>query len=300
MRLDLTSFAFGFSIKTSAGNPNWATSLGQGSQYKINPSDSVNNLLKGMVHLSVPLRFINARIGKGGKTYSGEDPAAGVLLGSVFEKVYVNGNLVNDCRFVLLITRDMSKSHFGRLRLKYSPHNLFEDNNGKIVSNASEIEKIRNALGLSADACWFVYELRVIDQDQLHLFVAIPNGVSSENYNTNDELHEEWRRLIPVEECVKSDDTKQLSENSRLQEMLCSPADLSKEFSAWLTDVYKTKDGSVLGDSANKSYVNSLFYLTDTTKEPGKYDEHSTSYWYNMYHFLYGKDGPSVFFFFIS
>ena len=36
MRLDQATFAFGFTIKNSAGNPNWGTSLGQGREHKIN------------------------------------------------------------------------------------------------------------------------------------------------------------------------------------------------------------------------------------------------------------------------
>lgn len=73
----------------------------------------------------------------------------------------------------------------------------------------------------------------------------------------------------------------------------CGIVNLREEFRAWLTNVYRKKDGSALGDTS--SYVNCLSYLTDASQYLGKYDERSTSYWYNMYHFLYGEDGASVF-----
>ena len=73
----------------------------------------------------------------------------------------------------------------------------------------------------------------------------------------------------------------------------CGIVNLREEFRAWLTNVYRKKDGSALGDTS--SYVNCLSYLTDASQHLGKYDERSTSYWYNMYHFLYGEDGASVF-----
>jgi len=68
---------------------------------------------------------------------------------------------------------------------------------------------------------------------------------------------------------------------------------LQDEFKAWLTNIYKKKDGSPIEDTS--SYVNCLAFLTDSTTYPGVYNTNSTSYWYNMYHFLYGVDGQSVY-----
>lgn len=71
MRLDFATLAFGYTIRAGGATPNWATSLGQGAGYKINPSDDVNELLKGMVYRSVPLSKVSTKIGKGGKQVSG-------------------------------------------------------------------------------------------------------------------------------------------------------------------------------------------------------------------------------------
>ncbi len=199
MKLDLTTFAFGFSINGSNGNPSWATALGQGALYKINPSDSINEILKGLIYTSVALSCVRTKIGKGGKLFSGADDESGIVLGGVFDKVYANGHLVPDCHLVVLLTRDMSRSHMGRLRLKYSPHNEILDEHGRVlVSNADQFAKIRQTLGLTDEACWFVYAMDVVDQDQLRLSIGIANAVSSMSYASNSALHEEWNSIIAV------------------------------------------------------------------------------------------------------
>lgn len=197
MNLDLTSFAFGFTVTGSNCNPNWATSFGQGAAYKINENDSVNELLKGLIYMSSPLSLLQTKIGKGGHLYNGADVDSGIMLGSVFDKIYVNGSRVPRCKFILIVTKDKSESHSGRLRLKYSPHNAFLRTTGTVqFSNADGIEKIRDFLGLKTNACWFVYEMKVVDQDQLHLSVGIANSRSAKTYASIEDLHNDWRRII--------------------------------------------------------------------------------------------------------
>lgn len=70
---------------------------------------------------------------------------------------------------------------------------------------------------------------------------------------------------------------------------------LEDEFRCWLSNVYKKPDGAPIAQTAISSYVNSLLYLTDAKAYPGQYDHNSSSYWYNMYHYLYGVDGASVY-----
>ena len=71
--------------------------------------------------------------------------------------------------------------------------------------------------------------------------------------------------------------------------------DLTEEFREWLRGEYKDKDGENIKPNSVSSYVNALLYLTDNESYPGRYDVRSVTYWYNMYHFLYGCDGSSVF-----
>lgn len=204
MKLDLTSFAFGFKIADSAGNPNWATSLGQGARYKINEDGTTCELLKGLVYSSIPLSSVETRIGKGGRLYRCDDPLAAVVLASCFTKVYVNGALVDRCRMILLLTRDTSKSHEGRLRLKYTPHNTLVDATGKaLFSNVESFSLIRKSLGLAESACWFVYDLNIKDQDALHLSVAVAKKSGCASYESTISLHKKWLSLISVDDAMK-------------------------------------------------------------------------------------------------
>ena len=215
MRLDQATFAFGYTIKSSAGNPNWGTSLGQGKEHKINSFADAEELLKGMVYSSVPLDRIGLKIGKGGTFHKGTDPSAGLVVGSVFNKVFVNHELVEDCSMVLVINRDTSKSHLGRLRLKYSPSISFTRDNGEQIDNEDGLSKIRKKLGISKSACWFIHALNIVNQNELHLSVVVVNNEHTVEYDTTADLHAAWNALIdkPEEESLsKSNDHAKLSD----------------------------------------------------------------------------------------
>ena len=209
MRLDQATFAFGFTIRNSAGNPNWGTSLGQGKEHKINSFADVEEILKGMVYSSVSLDRIELRMGKGGALRKGSDPSAGLVVGSVFNKVFVNDDLVEDCTLILVINKDLSPSHFGRLRLKYSPSNSFIRDDGTKVSNEDGLSKIRGKLGIASDACWFVHALTILNQDELHLSVVVVNNAHPVEYKTTADLHAAWGALIgdPEDESIPKSET---------------------------------------------------------------------------------------------
>ena len=209
MKIDLTSWAFGFAIQNSAGNPNWAVALGQGGAYKINQTPSLNEFLKGMIYRSVPLSCVQTKMGKGGALYRGDDPSAAFVTASVFDKIYVNEAPVPNCRYLLLLTRDTSKSHAGRLRLKFSPHNEFIPQGETSFKNADENAKIRNALGLSATACWFVFALRIVNQDELHLYIGVADKGNTVSYTSTEALHLAWEDIIaqsPFSEFFKDEE----------------------------------------------------------------------------------------------
>ena len=90
MKLDFASLAFGYSIRVGGGTPNWATALGQSAGYKINPSDDVNELLKGMIYKAVKPSNIKFKNGKGGAFVTGDSADSPLVIASVFDKVYIN------------------------------------------------------------------------------------------------------------------------------------------------------------------------------------------------------------------
>lgn len=218
MKLDFATLAFGYSIRVGGATPNWATSLGQGAGYKINPSDEVNELLKGMVYRSVPLKKVSTKIGKGGKQVMGSDDESPIQLAALFEKVYVNDTLIENGSFILLITKDTSKSHFGRLRLKYGPSNSFITET-KSFSNEIFFEKMRKQLSLADDACFFVSDIKIVNQDTLVLKTFIVNQYSSVTYEDSNELHSAWSKLSDFEvELPEKEEIDEIPEERIIQE----------------------------------------------------------------------------------
>lgn len=201
MRIDFATLAFGYRVRSGGNTPNWATALGQGKDYKINDDPAINELLKGMVYSATRLENVSTKVGKGGRVVRGSDPDSPIVLAASFSKVYINDtfieNAVPNGKFILLITKDTSESHTGRLRLKYSPSNTITDG-ANSYSNQHLFDQIRRKLGLADDACWFISEINVVNQSDIVLktIVVNPNGIAE--YADAAELHAVWNGLAPV------------------------------------------------------------------------------------------------------
>lgn len=200
MKLDFASLAFGYSIRVGGGTPNWATALGQSAGYKINPSDDVNELLKGMIYKAVKPSNIKFKNGKGGAFVTGDSADSPLVIASVFDKVYINDSLIENGKFILLISKDTSKSHNGRLRLKYGPDNTYIIDEENTFKNSDFLNLARHQLGLSDDACWFVSHLDIKDQDKLFFKAVIVNQNASKEYSDSSDLHASWDEHYNAEE----------------------------------------------------------------------------------------------------
>ena len=190
MRIDFATLAFGYRVKSGGNTPNWATALGQGNGYRINNNPEINEILKGMVYSSASLEKITTKIGKGGKVVAGNEPNSPIVIAAVFSKVYVNDVLINDGKFVLLITRDTSESHAGRLRLKYGPGNAYFD-----YSNQNFFHQVTKQLNLADDACWFVSDISIRNQNELILRTIVVNPEGPVEYENSADLHRAWNTL---------------------------------------------------------------------------------------------------------
>lgn len=197
MKIDFATLAFGYRISAGGGTPNWATALGQGKEHKINNNSAIHEMLKGIIYSSVPLSKIQSKIGKGGQLVSGDAADSPIVIGSVFSDVYVNGNKVNDAKFILIITRDTSKSHAGRLRLKYGPSNLYVEDD-RVYTNELFFEQVRRQFGLAEDACWFVSDISIEEQKKLMLTATIVNKYGQVTYEDSKALHSAWEKLDPT------------------------------------------------------------------------------------------------------
>ena len=97
MILDLTSFSFGSKLRNGTGTPSWGTQLGQQKpHYKlVKPNcEDLPDIIMGLVYNAIPLDRVNLPIGKGGSMVNGIEDT-GIQIASVFNKVLVNGKLIN-------------------------------------------------------------------------------------------------------------------------------------------------------------------------------------------------------------
>ncbi len=195
MKINFATLAFGYSIGGTTDTPSWETPLGQGKGYKININSSIDEILRGMIYSMASNGEISTKLGRGGGVVRGDDENSKIKLGSVFSKVYINDKLINDGKFILLITQDQSDSHYGRLFLKYSIHNTHND--GKVsYSNRDFFDKVAEQLELANNACWFVYDISIRNQDELILNTIFVNKYDSMEYIDKTHFRNSWKSML--------------------------------------------------------------------------------------------------------
>jgi hypothetical protein len=196
MNLDLGSFAFGTYLNAGTGTPSWGTALGQSKPaYKFTyPGAEI--ILIGMIYCSVPLNRVSLPLGKGGRIYQASELDE-CQIASLFRKVYINGIRI-DYPFVMVLVKEDSDSHSGRKSIKYSDKNAYKYNEEK-YSNTEFIQHARKILGLEEEACWFIYNFEIYNQDELHMSAIIVDKDSSIEYENSSERRNAWMELIDVE-----------------------------------------------------------------------------------------------------
>jgi len=212
MRIDFATFAFGFKVAAGGNTPNWSTALGQGASHKINESPEINALIKGLIYKSVSLDKISLRLGKGGREFFGNVKDSPIILGSVFSKVFINDKLIENAKFIVIIARDTSGVHAGRLKVKYGVSNSYYDGES-VYTNAHFISTMKKQLGLADNACWFVSDLSIRNQDELVLKTIIVNREGSEEYTNVQQLHASWDELEASQFPEDSQDDIKVGEN---------------------------------------------------------------------------------------
>ena len=189
MILNLGSLAFNANIESGGGTPAWGTELGQGEGYKFVFED-MSDFFTGMVYKSIPdLDNITCPLGKGGKQRADYD----FVIASLFNKVYVNGKPVKDGRFLLLVVKKLhGDHHVGRRTIKYNPRMTYR---GEFI-NEDCYKKMAFTMGLQENAAWFVYELFIVNQDELH-FTAFKLDEEPKSYRNNDERRNAFLSKLP-------------------------------------------------------------------------------------------------------
>lgn len=212
MKVDVTTIFFNSVIPEATATAPWCVSIGQGKEKKINASiDGLQDILDGLIYKAVREQgFVDLSAGSKNNEY---------LLLSIFDKVFVNGSQINNLQMVVALVREHTKSHEGRLRISLPPYAKFDDGEIKF-SNEQSYQAISEFLGcgnIYDGGCWFVDDISVHDQDELHFSCVVVNQNERMSYRTSQLRSAEWQGLVPEEHnyvripCIlQSNDTLQL------------------------------------------------------------------------------------------
>lgn len=188
MTIDITSFFFNSSIEGGTATSAWATSVGQSKSKHCRIEDEkpgVLELLTGMLYKSIANKDI-VDLSAGSQTRE-------ILLCSLFDKIFINDQQIEGTSFILVLVREKSRSHDGRLLVSYPPYAKI---NGEDV-NQKTIDAMRNKLECKAEGCWFVHDISIRNQDELHFSAHIVNKDEPVTYKCKSkERSEEWASLI--------------------------------------------------------------------------------------------------------
>ena len=186
MKVDITSLFFNSSIKGQTATPAWRTSLGQSKTKAYRLETKTPGIFDIVTGITYKMQSDISKLDMTG--ISGD-----LLACSVFDKVYVNKILVENCQFTLLLLRETSASHNGRMQLCYSPHIVYDG-----YKNLKTFQLIQKVIGCSDAGCWFVYDISILNQDELHFSAVVVDRDKPAIYTiTSQERSKEWKSLIP-------------------------------------------------------------------------------------------------------
>ena len=206
MKIDITSMFFNSRIEGQTATPAWGTSIGQNKSRKCRIDDfkqDVVDMVIGMTYKSVA-DLNNLDVSKGS---SDRD----IVTCSVFNDVFINNKKIEGAQYVLLLVREHSKSHDGRLLISYAPYIKYND-----VANQSCIDEMQRLLNCTPEGCWFVYDISIKNQSELYFSAVVVNPSSPMIYSNSiksKNRSEEWKSLIPSEGESDSNIQKGISES---------------------------------------------------------------------------------------
>ena len=189
MKIDVTSMFFNSRIEGQTATPAWGTSIGQNKSRDCRIDDfksEVVDMVIGMTYKSVTdITQLDVSKGSGNRE---------IITCSVFEDVYINNKKIDGTQYVLLLVREHSKSHDGRLLISYAPYIKY-----KGIENQSCIDLMQQLLGCSSEGCWFVYDISIKNQSELYFSAVVVNPSSPMVYSNSiksKNRSEEWKALI--------------------------------------------------------------------------------------------------------
>ena len=191
MKIDVTSMFFNSRIEGQTATPAWGTSIGQNRSRECRIDDfkqEIVDMVIGMTYRSISdLNKLDVSRGSSDRD---------VVICSVFDNVYINNTKLDNVQYTLLLVREHSKSHDGRLLISYAPYIKY---NG--IANQECINVMQEKLGCSSEGCWFVYDITIKNQSDLYFNAVVVNSTSPMIYSAirSRNRSEEWKAMIPTD-----------------------------------------------------------------------------------------------------
>ena len=190
MKIDITSMFFNSKIEGQTATPAWGTSIGQNKTRECRIDDfkqEIVDIIMGMTYKSISdLRKLDVS-----KVSSSRE----IIQSAVFDRIFINNQKIDNAQYVLLIVREHSQSHDGRLLLTYAPYIAYNR-----ISNQTCINKMQEKLGCTEKGCWFVYDITIKNQSDLYFNAVVVNPTEPMVYSNSIKSANrsaEWKSLIP-------------------------------------------------------------------------------------------------------
>ena len=191
MEIDHTSMFFEASIDGASATCSWATSVGQSKSkgYKF------KNDKPGLVSFIIGLNYkiYNTPENEELDTKEGSDSRERLYF-SLFDIVFINGVRVENTKFIILLVKEHSKSHDGRILISYPNYAEVKKGGETSVSNKDAMKKMAEIINCSK-GCWFVHDITIKNQDELH-FSAIVVHEEPKIYSKSQMRKKEWDLLV--------------------------------------------------------------------------------------------------------
>ena len=210
MRIKNTAFIYNVTVQGSS-NCDWGTDIGQSKKHTFT-LEGFPEFVNAMVYYKIEdVNNIQVILGKGNRTpkpfsaYSDNQ----LVLASCFKKVFVNDKLLDGQNFVVYILKEINSHnslgkinvHKDRCTLKFSNSLLYK---GEEV-NQKCIDAISKAFGQSSNGSWAILEMKIENEDELHLN-GFALGDTPKDYSSTDERNEDFARRFDGKVSLKAKD----------------------------------------------------------------------------------------------
>ncbi len=207
MQLKETAFTYNVTTGT-ASTPDWGNEIGQGSK-KLMDKEGVSEILNGMLYYKIDdINDVKTSIGKGsGRNLKPlgdyvETGTISIVLVSVFQRVFLNGEELEGERFIMYITKDERKinskgepnTHYQRRRLQFYDKATYKDE----PINQKCFNAITTKLGCGENGSWIVTDINFVD-DALSLTALVVDKDNPHKFATKEERSEFLKRIKVIE-----------------------------------------------------------------------------------------------------